>query len=102
MKKRYRKMQRKVNGKIREVSDNSVLLELPLGMAQVVGELPKVIGELAQEAGLLLMSAAMEAECERIAGRKNSRNPLRAANWWGGDLRPVYYDRQQVIIERPV
>jgi transposase-like protein len=101
MKKRYRKMERKVNGKIREVSDNSVLLELPVGMAQVVGELPHVIGELAQEAGLLLMSAAMEAECERIAGPKNSRNPLRKANWWGGDLRPVYYDRQQVIIERP-
>jgi transposase-like protein len=101
MKKRYRNMERKVNGKIREVSDNSVVLELPLGVAQVVENLPDVIGELAQDAGLLLMSAAMEAECERIAGPKNSRNPLRDANWWGGDLRPVYYNRQQVIIDRP-
>jgi len=101
MKKRYRKMQRKVNGKVREINDDSVVLELPLGIAQVVSGMPKVIGELAQEAGLLLMSAAMEAECEKIAGLKNSRNLLRAANWWGGDLRPVYYDRQQVIIERP-
>lgn len=101
MKKRYRKMERKVNGKIREISDTSVVLELPLGIAQVVGDLPDVIGELAQETGLLLMSAAMEAECERIAGPKNSRNPVRGANWWGGDLRAVYYGKQQVIIERP-
>ena len=101
MKKRYRKMERKVNGKIREISDNSVLLELPLAMAQVVGDLPHVIGELAQEAGLLLMSAAMEAECERIAGPKNAKNPLRVANWRGGDLRPVYYGKQQVILDRP-
>jgi transposase-like protein len=37
----------------------------------------------------------------RIAGPKNSKNPLRTANWWGSDLRPVYYEGQQVIMERP-
>jgi transposase-like protein len=100
MGKRYRKMARKVNGKIREVGEGGVLVELPLPVAEVIGNLPELIGELAQETGLLLMSAAMESECERIAGPKNSKNPLRTANWWGGDLRPVYYDRQQVIIER--
>lgn len=57
--------------------------------------------ELAQETGLLLMSAAMKAECEKIAGGKHTKNPLRGANWWGGDLSPVYYDRQKVLIERP-
>ena len=49
----------------------------------------------------MLMSAAMNAECEMIAGAKNSKNPLRAANWWGSDLGPVYYDKQKVLIERP-
>ena len=69
-----------------------------LGLSQ---SLPEVIRELAQEAGLLLMSAAMNAECEMIAGPKDTKNPLRAANWWGSDLSPVYYDKQKVLIDRP-
>ena len=101
MKKRYRKMERKVNGKIREIGEGGILLELPLPMAGVIEDLPRMIGELAQETGILLMSAAMESECSRIAGTKNSKNPLRTANWWGNDLRPVYYEGQQVIMERP-
>ena len=101
MKKRYRKMQKKANGKVREIGDGSVLLELPLQVAGVIESLPEVIRELAQEAGLLLMSAAMDSECEIIAGPKDSKNPLRAANWWGSDLSPVYYDKQKVLIDRP-
>ncbi|MGO9613212.1 MAG: IS256 family transposase [Dissulfurispiraceae bacterium] len=101
MKKRYRNMQKKANGKVREIGDGSVLLELPLSVAGVIESLPEVIRELAQEAGLLLMSAAMDSECERIAGSKDSKNPLRAANWWGSDLSPVYYDKQKVLIDRP-
>jgi putative transposase len=101
MKKRYRKMQKKANGKVREIGAGSVLLELPLELAGVIESLPEVIRELAQEAGLLLMSAAMGSECERIAGPKDSKNPLRGANWWGSDLSPVYYDKQKVLIDRP-
>jgi len=101
MKKRYRNMQKKANGKVREISNGSVLLELPLSVAGVIESLPEVIRALAQGAGLLLMSAAMNAECEMIAGHKNSKNPLRTANWWGSDLGPVYYDKQKVLIDRP-
>jgi putative transposase len=101
MKKRYRNMGEKANGKVREIDAGSVLLELPLPVAGVIENLPDAIRELAQEAGLLLMSAAMNAECEMIAGIKNSKDPLRAANWWGSDLSPVYYDRQKVLIDRP-
>lgn len=35
MKKRYRKMQKKANGKVREIGEGSVLLELPLSVATV-------------------------------------------------------------------
>jgi putative transposase len=101
MKKRYRNMQKKANGKVREIGAGSVLLELPLSVAGMIESLPEAIRELAQEAGLLLMSAAMTAECERIAGPKGSKNPSRAANWWGSDLSPVYYDKQKVLIDRP-
>ncbi|HSB30910.1 MAG TPA: IS256 family transposase [Candidatus Sulfobium mesophilum] len=101
MKKRYRNMQKKANGKVREIGNGSVLLELPFSVAGVIESLPEVIREVAQEAGLLLMSAAMSAECEMIAGPKNTKNPLRAANWWGEELSPVYYDKQKVLIDRP-
>lgn len=101
MKKRYRKMQKKANGKVREVGEGSVLLELPLSVAGVIESLPEAIRDLAHEAGLLLMSAAMTAECEMIAGPKGSKNPSRAANWWGSDLSPVYYDKQKIMIDRP-
>jgi transposase-like protein len=101
MKKRYRNMQKKANGKIREIADGSVLLELPLPVAGIIESLPEAIRDMAQEAGLLLMSAAMSAECEMIAGAKNIKNPLRTANWWGGELSPVYYDKQKVLIDRP-
>jgi transposase-like protein len=100
MKKRYRKMQKKTNGKIREIGEGSVLVELPLSVAGVIEKLPEVIGTLAQEAGLLLMSASMKSECTRIAGPKDAKNPARTANWWGSELSPVYYDGQKVLIER--
>lgn len=101
MKKRYRNMQKKANGKVREIGDGGVLLEVPLPVAGVIESLPEVIKGLAQEAGLLLMLATMDSECEMIAGPKDSKNLLRAANWWGSNLSPVYYDRQKVLIERP-
>jgi len=101
MKKRYRNMQKKANGKVREIGDGRVLLELPLSVAGVIESLPGAIKDLAQETGLLLMSAAMTAECEMIAGPKNMKNPLRTANWWGEELSPVYYDKQKVLIARP-
>lgn len=101
MKKRYRNMRKKANGRVREIGDGSVLLEVPLSVAGVIESLPGAIRDMAQEAGLLLMSAAMTAECEMIAGPKDSKNSSRSANWWGSDLSPVYYDRQKVLIDRP-
>jgi len=101
MKKRYRKMEKKANGKIREIGEGSVVLELPLSVAGAIESLPEAIRSLAQEAGLLLMSAAMTAECETIAGPKDAKNPFRMAYWWGSDLSPVYYDKQKVLMERP-
>jgi hypothetical protein len=43
MKKRYRNMQKKANGKVREISNGSILLELPLSVAGVIESLPEVI-----------------------------------------------------------
>lgn len=101
MSKRYRNMAKKANGKIREIRDNQIILELPLPVADVLAGIPDVVEELSQDVGLMLISAVIDSECERIAGRKNARNPLRTANWWGRQISPVYYDRRKVLIDRP-
>jgi putative transposase len=101
MGKRYRKMAKKANGKIREIRDDQTILEIPLPIAQVLMGMPGVIEELSQEVGLMLVSAVIESECKKIAGEKNVKNPLRTANWWGSQLSPIYYDSQKVLIDRP-
>lgn len=101
MSKRYRKMQKKANGKVREIRDGQVIIEMPLPVTDVLAGIPEAVEGLSQEVGLMLIWAVIESECEKIAGRKDAKNPLRAANWWGSQLSPVYYDGQKVLIDRP-
>lgn len=101
MEKRYRKMARKANGKVREIGKDTVVLELPLPVAEILEGIPEAIEGVSREVGLLLMGAAMESECKRIAGEKDSKNPRRQAYWWGNEIGSVYYDKQKVLIERP-
>lgn len=74
MVKRYRKMAKKANGKIREIKDGQVVMEIPLPVADVLRGIPEAVERLSQEVGLMLVSAVIESECEQIAGRKNARN----------------------------
>jgi len=101
MEKRYRKMARKANGKVREIEGERVVLELPLPVAEVLGGIPEAVEELSRNVGLMLIGAVLESECERVAGKKNLKNPERAAYWWGSQLGPIYYDARKVLIERP-
>jgi len=101
MGKRYRKMAKKANGKVREIREGQVIIELPLPVADVLTGIPEAVEGLSQQVGLMLIQAVIESECERVAGQKNARNPLRTANWWGSQLSPVYYDGQKALIERP-
>ncbi|MBI4684627.1 MAG: IS256 family transposase [Nitrospirae bacterium] len=101
MSKRYRKMAKKANGKIREIKEGQVILELPLPVADVLAGIPDAVEGLSQEVGLMLIGAVIESECEKIAGRKDAKNPLRTANWWGSQLSPGYYAKQKVLIDRP-
>ncbi len=101
MDKRYRKMAKKANGKIREVRDGQVVLELPLPLAEVLAGIPEAVEGLSHEVGFMLVMAVIESECERIAGAKDSKNPMRTANWWGSQIGSIYYGKQKVLIERP-
>ena len=101
MGKRYRKMQRKANGKIREIKDEQVILEIPLPVADVLSGIPEAVEGLSQEVGLMLVGAVIKSKCVTIAGQKDIKNPMRTANWWGSQLGPIYYDGQKVLIDRP-
>jgi len=101
MKNNRRMMQRKATGKIREIANGQVTMDMPLPMAAVLMGMPQVIRELAEEMGILLMTAVMESECEKIAGPKGMRNPDRTANWWGSEIGSVCFDAQKLAMERP-
>lgn len=101
MKNNRRIMQRKATGKIREVSEGKVTVEVPLPLASVLMGMPQVIRELAQDMGILLMTAVMESECDLITGGKGVRNPDRTAYRWGSDVGSVCYDGQKILMEHP-
>lgn len=101
MGKAYRTMGRKVNGKVREVGEGRVVMELSMPIAEVLTELPDMVERLSRDAGMLLIQAVMQSECERIAGRKHGRNPNRGAYWWGDEEGAVCYDQRKVPVLRP-
>lgn len=101
MKKEYRKMVRKVNGKIREIKEGQVTIEVPLPMAEILMGTTEVIEKIGREIGLKVISAVIESEAEQKAGKKNEKNPHRSANWWGSQIGPIYYEGQKVLIDRP-
>jgi len=101
MVKRYRKMSKKANGKIREIRDEQVVLELPLPIAEVLAGIPEAVEELSHEVGLMLVMSVIKSECEKIAGIKDAKNPQRKAFWWGSQPGFIYYGKQKVLIDRP-
>jgi hypothetical protein len=81
MGKRYRKMSKKANGKIREIRGEQVVLELQLPVAEVLAGIPEAVEELSHEVGLMLVMSVIKSECEKIAGVKDAKNPQRKAFW---------------------
>jgi putative transposase len=101
MKKEYRKMARKANGKIREVRGRQVTIEVPLPIAEVLAGTTGIVEELSREIGLIVISAVIEHEAEQKAGKKHVKNLGRENNWWGSQTGPVYFEGQKVLIEHP-
>lgn len=101
MKKEYRKMARKANGKIREVREGHVTIEVPLPIAEVLSGTTGIVEELSREVGLMVISAVIESEAEEKAGKKHAKNPGRGVHWWGSQLGTVCFEGQKVLIDRP-
>src|SRR4030042_1323275 len=101
MKREYRKMARKANGKIREIREGQVTIEVPLPIAEVLSGTTGIVEELGREIGLMVISAVIESEAEQRAGKKHARNPERQAHWWGSQVGTVCFEGQKVLIDRP-
>ena len=101
MKREYRKMARKANGKIREIREGQVTIEVPLPIAEVLSGTTGIVEELGREIGLMVISAVIESEAEQRAGKKHARNPGREAHWWGSQVGTVCFEGQKVLIDRP-
>ncbi len=59
-----------------------VSIELPVGVAEVIGGVSEEIERLAGQAGLLIMKAMMDAEVESLAGPKGRHDPDRTSTRW--------------------
>jgi len=94
-------MKKKVNGKIRQVRQDSVVMEVPIPMAEILAGAGFVIEKMAEELGLMLMFAAMYSEAEKLAGQKNRKDPNRKIYWWGQQSGYVYYEGKKVPVYRP-
>jgi len=57
MKKEYRKMVRKGNGKIREIKGGQVTIEVPLPITEVLMETTEVVENIGREIRLMVISA---------------------------------------------
>lgn len=101
MSKKYRTMTRGVNGKVREVSEDSIMMEIPLPVAEIISGTICEIERLAEEVGLALILTVIECEAERHAGPKHSKNPNRSAHWWGDQVGFVYYEDKKIPVLRP-
>jgi len=101
MGKRYRIMTRKVNGKVREISQDRVVMEVPIPMAEIISGASFIIEKTAEELGLMFMLPAIHAEAEKKGGVKDSKNPHRLAYWWGNQGGYVYYEGKKVPILKP-
>lgn len=88
-------------GRIQQVNGKRVLMELPLPLAEVLSETEAAVEQLAGEAGLLLMRAALEAEVGQLAGPRYARLEQRRASRWGTQPGYVVFGGQKVRLERP-
>lgn len=83
MTKTYRQMAKNARGKIREISSsNTIAVELPLPLAEIISSTSEELERFIHEAGLSIMYEMMRSECERIAGEKgNTRKTVNITGW---------------------
>lgn len=102
MKKQYRKRDGKATGKSGKcIFKESVMVELPLPVAEILSGVEVAIEELAGEIGLLLIEHTMAAEVERLAGKRYAHVPGRENVRWGTQKGTVTYAGRKLTVERP-
>ena len=84
MTKKYHQMAKNASGKIQEIGlSNTVTVELPLPLAEIISSSAEEVERLVHETGLVIMYEMMRYEGERVAGKKGRHDKNREYNWWG-------------------
>jgi transposase-like protein len=84
-----------------QVLDGRVSVELPVGVAEVIGGVSEEIERLTGEAGLLIMKAVMDAEVESLSGPKGRHDPHRMATRWTAQQGYVVLAGKKVKVTKP-
>ena len=101
MKKQYNKRNKKSTGKKDQEALETVTVELPLPIAEILAGVEVEIEELAGRAGMLIIEYAMASEVDSKAGRRYAHIQDRENFRWGTQKGSIVYAGRKVEIERP-
>src|SRR5258707_8238184 len=102
MKKPYQiESQRAVKRLEEMAADGNPAVQMVLPMAEALGWLKQVVGELIRQAGLQIIGLVMEEEVRELVGERSQSLPERTANRWGSERGFCVVMGQNVPIERP-
>ncbi len=102
MKKSYQiETQRAVKQLEAMAGDESLVVQMVLPMAELVGWLRKGVGELIRQAGLQLMDLVMQTEVEELVGKRSQRQAERTATRWGSERGYCVVMGQKAPVQRP-
>ena len=101
MKKQYNKRNKKSTGKKDQEALETVTVELPLPIAEILAGVEVEIEELAGRAGMLIIEYAMASEVDRRAGRRYAHMLDRENFRWGTQKGSIVYAGRKVEIDRP-
>jgi len=100
MKKQYNKRNKKSTGKKDQEALETVTVELPLPIAEILAGVEVEIEELAGRAGMLIIEYAMASEVDRRAGRRYAHMLDRENFRWGTQKGSIVYAGRKVEIDR--
>lgn len=86
MNKKYHTMKRKLNGKVKEVSEKSILMEIPFSVAEIISGTMHEIERVAEEIGLALMLKGLNVRLKGLQVQNTARIPIVLSTGGGSKL----------------
>ena len=102
MTREYQIKERRTKKEFREwAQENDAPIQLALPATELLGCVEKGLGELIRKVGKLFIESILEAEVERLAGKRSKPNTERSAYRWGAERGYCVVDGEKMPIRRP-